>query len=157
MLSRRHFLARAAAFAGGASLLAGARAIAAEPEKPFAITVYKSPSCGCCTKWVDILKANKALRVSTRDVEDVGAIKESVGVPSSLGSCHTALAGGYAFEGHVPVDLVLKVLRERPKIAGLAVPGMPAGSPGMEVPGRKDAYDVMAFTRDGKTRVFAKR
>jgi hypothetical protein len=157
LLSRRHFLARAATIAGGASLLAGARAIAAEPEKPFAITVYKSPSCGCCTKWVDILKANKALRVSTRDVDDVGPLKESVGVPAALASCHTAVANGYAFEGHVPVDLVLKVLRERPKIAGLAVPGMPAGSPGMEVPGRKDAYDVVAFTRDGKTRVFAKR
>ena len=158
MLSRRAFLVRAAVLAGGSTALA--RALSAEASgaaKPVAVTVYKSPTCGCCTKWVEHLEANKNLRVTTQDVDDVNAIKQNLGVPAALASCHTAVANGYAFEGHVPGDLVAKVLRERPKIAGLAVPGMPVGSPGMEMGPRKDAYDVMAFTKDGKTRVYAKR
>jgi hypothetical protein len=158
LLSRRSFLARAAVLAGGTTLLSATRALAAESAvKPVDVTVYKSPTCGCCVKWVDHLKANKAFRVSTRDVDDVAPIKQNLGVPEALASCHTAVAAGYAFEGHVPGDLVAKVLRERPKIAGLAVPGMPVGSPGMEMGPRKDPYDVVAFTRDGKTRVYAKR
>ena len=159
MLSRRSFLARAAALAGTSSLLAATHALAegADVAKPVEVTVYKSPSCGCCTKWVDHLKANKAFRVVTRDMDDVDPVKDGLGIPARLRSCHVAVAGGYAFEGHVPGDLVAKVLRERPKIAGLAVPGMPVGSPGMEVGTRKDPYDVVAFTRDGKTSVYAKR
>ena len=155
MLSRRSFLARAAVVAGGSSLLAATRALAA--AKPTEVTVYKTPTCGCCAKWVDHLKANKAFRVVTRDMEDVAPIKNGLGIPERLRSCHTAVVAGYAFEGHVPGDLVAKVLRERPKIAGLAVAGMPAGSPGMEMGSRKDAYDVVAFLRDGKTSVYAKR
>ena len=160
MLSRRTFLARAAALAGASSLLATSHALADVTDatpKPTEITVYKSPTCGCCTKWVDHLKANKAFHVTTRDLDDVAPIKQGLGVPARLQSCHTAVAGGYAFEGHVPSDLVAKVLKERPKIAGLAVPGMPAGSPGMEMGGRKDPYDIVAFTKDGKTSVYAKR
>ena len=158
MLSRRSFLVRAAALAGTSSLLVASRALAeSTAAKPVDVTVYKSPSCGCCTKWVDHLKANKAFRVATRDVDDVDPVKDGLGIPPKLRSCHVAVAGGYAFEGHVPVDLVAKVLRERPKIAGLAVPGMPVGSPGMEMGARKDAYDVVAFTRNGKTSVYAKR
>jgi len=84
-------------------------------------------------------------------------VKTTAGLPSALRSCHIALAGGYAFEGHVPADLVKKVLTTKPKLAGLAVPGMPAGSPGMEMGGRSDPYDVMAFDRAGKSWVFAKR
>lgn len=156
MLSRRSFLARAAVLAGGSSVLAATRALADE-EKPVEVTVYKTPTCGCCAKWVDHLEANKAFRVVTRDMDDVAPIKDGLGVPERLRSCHTAVAARYAFEGHVPGDLVAKVLRERPKIAGLAVPGMPAGSPGMEMGSRKDAYDVVAFTKDGKTSVYAKR
>jgi hypothetical protein len=164
LLSRRSFLLRAATLAGGASVLAGARALAAaEPAKPVKsakpvdVTVYKSPTCGCCRKWIDHLQANKNLRITTRDLPDVAPIKDNLGVPDGLRSCHTAVAGGYAFEGHVPGDLVAKVLRERPKIAGLAVAGMPAGSPGMEMGGQKDAYEVVAFTRTGKTSVYARR
>ena len=160
MLSRRSFLTRAAVLAGGSTLLAGVRALEAADvagAKPIDVTVYKSPTCGCCAKWVDHLKANAALRVSTRDLDDLTTVKRGLGVPEALESCHTAVAGGYAFEGHVPGDLVAKVLRERPKIAGLAVPGMPVGSPGMEVGTRKDRYDVVAFTRDGRTSVYAKR
>ena len=157
MLSRRSFLVRAAALAGGSTLLASTRALAESTTKPVDVTVYKSPSCGCCTKWVEHLKANKAFRVATRDVDDVDPVKDGLGIPTQLRSCHVAVAAGYAFEGHVPGDLVAKVLRERPKIAGLAVPGMPAGSPGMEMGARKDAYDVIAFTKTGKTSVYAKR
>jgi hypothetical protein len=159
VLSRRAFLAQAAVLAGGSTVLARALAAAesSDAAKPVAVTVYKSPTCGCCSKWVDHLKANRDFRVTTQDVDDVGPIKQSVGVPAALASCHTALAGGYAFEGHVPGDLVAKVLRERPRIAGLAVPGMPVGSPGMEVGDRKDPYDVVAFTKDGRTSVYAKR
>jgi hypothetical protein len=98
----------------------------------------------------------------TVDAHDVGEdmlsqVKATAGVPEPLRSCHVALAGGYAFEGHVPADLVKKVLTEKPKALGLAVPGMPAGSAGMEMGGRKDPFEVMAFDRTGKIWVFAKR
>ena len=159
MLSRRAFLGRAAA---GAAAMAGAstalaRALEAAEPSPYAVTVYKSPTCGCCSKWIEHLQAQKALKVTARDMDDVTPIKQGVGVPDHLQSCHTAVVGRYAFEGHVPADLMLKVLREQPKIAGLAVPGMPAGSPGMEMGSRKDAYDVVAFTKTGKTSVYARR
>jgi len=84
-------------------------------------------------------------------------VKTTAGVPPSLRSCHIALAGGYAFEGHVPADVVQKALDEKPKLVGLAVPGMPVGSPGMEMGGRKDAYEVMAFDKSGRSWVYAKR
>ena len=98
----------------------------------------------------------------TVDAHDVGddmldQVKTTAGVPATLRSCHIALAGGYAFEGHVPADLVKRVLTTKPKLAGLAVPGMPAGSPGMEMGGRSDPYQVMAFDRQGKSWVFANR
>jgi hypothetical protein len=97
--------------------------------------------------------------VDAHDVSEqmLEQVKATAGVPSALRSCHVALAGGYAFEGHVPADLVTKVLTEKPKAAGLAVPGMPAGSPGMEMGGRHDPYEVMAFDKKGKIWVFAKR
>jgi hypothetical protein len=96
--------------------------------------------------------------VKPEDVADLQAVKERHRVPGNLQSCHTALVEGYVIEGHVPADLMERLLRERPKVAGLAVPGMPVGSPGMEVPGaRAERYRVLAFTRDGKTEVFATR
>jgi hypothetical protein len=97
--------------------------------------------------------------VDAHDVADemLNEMKTTAGVPNPLRSCHVALAGGYAFEGHVPADLVKRALSERAKMAGLAVPGMPAGSPGMEMGGRKDRYDVMAFDRNGKSWVYASR
>jgi hypothetical protein len=98
----------------------------------------------------------------TVDANDVGddmleQVKTTAGVPKALRSCHVALAGGYTFEGHVPADLVKKVLKEKPKALGLAVPGMPTGAPGMEMGGQKDAFDVMAFDRTGKSWVYARR
>lgn len=122
------------------------------------LTVYKSPTCGCCANWVDYMKRN-GFEVDAHDVGNdmLNQMKTTAGVPTALRSCHVALAGGYAFEGHVPADLVKKVLAEKPKAIGLAVPGMPAGSPGMEMGNRKDPYDVMAFDRTGKTWVFERR
>jgi hypothetical protein len=96
--------------------------------------------------------------VETRDTRDPEAIKRQHGVPPGLASCHTALVAGYVVEGHVPADLIDRLLRERPPVAGLAVPGMPTGSPGMETPGRApERYQVLAFDRSGKSTVFATR
>ena len=129
---------------------------AAASESPPRMTVYKSPTCGCCKAWVERVKS-AGFAVTVKDMPDVEPTKRTMRVPEKLWSCHTAIVGGYTLEGHVPPDLVLKLLRERPKAAGLAVPGMPAGSPGMEVGGMKDPYDVVLFLSDGRSRVFAKR
>jgi hypothetical protein len=91
------------------------------------------------------------------DVVDVSPVKTKGGVPPDLQSCHTAIIGGYVIEGHVPADVIRQLLAEKPRIAGIAVPGMPIGSPGMEMGVRKDAYEVIAFTKDGKTSVYARR
>ena len=122
------------------------------------IAVYKNPTCGCCSNWVAYMKRN-GFTVETHDIgEDMlEQVKTTAGVPKALRSCHVALAGGYAFEGHVPADLVKKVLKEKPKALGLAVPGMPMGSPGMEVGGQTQPFTVTAFDRTGKTWVYARR
>jgi len=119
------------------------------------VVVYKTPTCGCCKAWVDHLRAN-GFDVVERDSADLAPVKAAHGVPGALESCHTAVVDGYVIEGHVPADLVAKLLAERPEVAGLAVPGMPAGSPGMEGP-YKEAYDVLAFQKDGRTTVYARR
>lgn len=133
-------------------------ALAAPSPSATRVTVYKSPSCGCCTNWVSHMKTN-GFDVDAHDVDDgmLDQMKTTAGVPTMLRSCHLALAGGYAFEGHVPADLVKKVLTTKPKLAGLAVPGMPVGSPGMEMGGRTEPYQVMAFDRAGKSWSYAKR
>ena len=118
------------------------------------IEVWKDPGCGCCVGWVDHLKA-AGFKVRTHDVNDVNAARAANGVPLALGACHTARIGGYAIEGHVPAAEIKRLLRERPKAAGLAVPGMPLGSPGMESP-NPQTYETIAFTADGKTSVFAR-
>jgi hypothetical protein len=118
--------------------------------------VYKTPTCGCCAKWVEHVKL-AGFAPEVHDMPDVSPIKAKVGLPRGLQSCHTALVGGFVVEGHVPADLVQRLLKEQPKIAGVAVPGMPIGSPGMEMGDRKDAYEVIAFTKDGTTSVYAKR
>jgi hypothetical protein len=120
------------------------------------MTVYKSPTCGCCGKWIEHMKA-AGFQVKVVDLDDLSEIKQASGVPMRLRTCHTALVGQYVIEGHVPADLVKKFLAEKPAAAGIAVPGMPAGSPGMEVEGRKDAYEVMLFDKNGKISVYAKR
>ena len=117
------------------------------------IEVYKSASCGCCTEWVKHLRAN-GFEVDARNVEEPAQYREKFGVPERLGSCHTATVGGYAIEGHVPAKEIRRLLAERPKARGLAVPAMPLGSPGMEGP-RSDPYDVLLFDARGETKVFA--
>lgn len=119
------------------------------------IRVYKNASCGCCGKWVEHLEAS-GLVADVEDVDDVQPLKMQFGVPAELASCHTAKIGGYFIEGHVPVDAIKRLLAEKPDIAGLAVPGMPIGSPGMEMPGRAaEAYEVFAVDRSGRTSVFS--
>jgi len=119
------------------------------------VKVYKDPSCECCVKWIALLR-KAGFTVSVDESSDLKTPKTQLKVPSSLRSCHTAVAGDYVFEGHVPIDLISKVLAERPPFSGLAVRGMPVGSPGMEMPGRKDIYDVMTFGAHGQS-VYAKR
>jgi hypothetical protein len=118
------------------------------------VTVYKSPTCGCCTKWADHMEA-AGFPVETVDVADLSAVKAEHGIPAEFGSCHTAVVGGYAIEGHVPAEDVKRLLAERPNAAGLAVPGMPTGSPGMEMPGRPaQPYEVL-LVQGGDATVFA--
>ena len=119
------------------------------------ILVYKSPTCGCCSAWIDHLKEN-GFEVEARDHTDMNPVKAVIGVPRHLRSCHTAVVDGYVVEGHVPADLITRMLTEKPDIKGLAVPGMPMGSPGMEGP-RKDVYDVLTFDSKGRTSVYATR
>ena len=155
MMNRRDWLR--AAFVGAASGVATRRLLAADvTTAPNAITVYKSPTCGCCEKWVEHMRG-AGFTVTVKDVQDVAPVKAEMGVPAALESCHTGIIGGYVIEGHVPADLVKSLLAKKPKIAGLAVPGMVTGSPGMEMGNRRDPYDVLAFDRTGKTSVFAKR
>ena len=124
-------------------------------DRQTVVEVYKSPTCGCCSKWVDHLRSHGFV-VRTTDTEAVDQLKTKHGVPRQARSCHTALVGGYVVEGHVPAADVQRLLKERPAITGIAVPGMPIGSPGMEVPGVKpQAFNVIAFAKDGSTRVFA--
>ena len=119
------------------------------------VMVYKSPTCGCCGNWVNRLRAN-GFRVQVQDVEDIMAVKARYGVPSDLAACHTAIVDGYIVEGHVPAQDVERLLRERPPIKGIAVPGMPVGAPGMEVPGASpQPFNVVAFDDQGNTSVFA--
>jgi hypothetical protein len=121
-----------------------------------AVTVYKSPTCGCCSKWIDHIKSH-GFDVKAVDVEDIDLVKKTYGVPPALASCHTSLVGGYIVEGHVPAEAVSRLLRERPAIAGITVPGMPVGSPGMEMPGRRDPYSIMSFDKTGKYTVYERR
>jgi hypothetical protein len=121
------------------------------------VTVYKTSSCGCCRLWVDHMKAS-GFDVQAMDVSaaDVRAVSKAAGLPEDGTSCHTAKIGNYVVEGHVPASDVKRMLKEKPAIAGIAAPGMPMGSPGMEQGGAKEAYDVVAFTKDGKMTVYAK-
>jgi hypothetical protein len=126
-----------------------------QPVKTKQIVSYKTPTCGCCAKWVDHLRAN-GFEVASHDLPDLSGIKAKYGVPPHLQSCHTAIVEGYVVEGHIPADVIEKLLKERPAVAGIAVPGMPMGSPGMEGP-YQQKYDVLTFDRDGRTRVYASR
>ena len=144
-----------------AVVFAGMAAISAQPQPASAalpkVTVYKTSSCGCCRLWVDHLKKS-GFDVQSMDVSagDVRAISKAAGLKDQDTSCHTAKIGNYTVEGHVPADDIKKMLKEKPAIAGLAAPGMPMGSPGMEQGNAKEAYDVIAFKKDGTSTVYAK-
>ena len=157
MLSRRGFVGTL----GGLLLvnLSSRRLIAQLPLHQAGgtpITVYKSSSCGCCAKWVDHLRAN-SFNPTVHDRDDMDSLKDGLGVPQEVRSCHTAEAAGYLIEGHVPAADIRRLLAERPKVAGLAVPGMAAGTPGMAEPGAPaGGYEVMAFRKSGAARLFAR-
>ena len=126
-----------------------------KPTGPL-VEVYKSPTCGCCSKWIEHMQAN-GFTVKTTDVGDMSKIKVARGVPDQVQSCHTGIVDGYVVEGHVPAADVHRLLKEKPAVVGIAVPGMPVGSPGMETPYVKaEKYDVVTFDKKGGTRVFAK-
>ena len=117
-----------------------------------AVEVFKSPHCGCCGKWVEHLRQN-GFQVNTHDVEDVTAARKKMGMPDRLGSCHTAKIGGYVVEGHVPAADIQRLLKEKPRALGLAVPSMPPGSPGMES-AKPMPYQTLLVRTDGTTQVF---
>lgn len=144
-MKRRHLIALLAAAAAGPVIANGRTAV----------EVWKDPNCGCCKDWITHLES-AGFVVRAYDVGNQAA-RVRLGMPEKLGSCHTALVGGYVLEGHVPAEDILRLLRERPAALGLAVPGMPVGSPGMDgaiYGGRKDPYDVLLVRRDGTSRVW---
>lgn len=149
-LSRRNCLLLASALAAGPLLAQAAK------DKPL-VEVWKDPNCGCCHLWVEHLQAH-GLQVQVHDVGNTAARKR-LGMPEKLGSCHTARVAAYVIEGHVPASDILRLLREKPQALGLAVPGMPIGSPGMDGPeykGKKDAYAVLLVQRDGSFSTFSR-
>jgi hypothetical protein len=156
MLNRRGFVERV----GGLLLvsLSSRRLIAELPFRELEktpITVHKSSTCGCCAKWVDYIRAN-GFDPTVRDREDMESLKDALGVPREVRSCHTAQVAGYLIEGHVPASDIRRLLAERSKLAGLAVPGMPTSTPGMAEPGAPTGgYDVLAFRKNGATLLFA--
>ena len=120
------------------------------------VLVYKTPTCGCCSEWVKHLQ-EAGFEVETRDLDNLTAIKAELGVDPKLQSCHTAVVGDYVVEGHVPADVIARILEEEPNIAGVAVPGMPVGSPGMEMGSRVDPYEIIAFDHEGNAKVYDRR
>jgi hypothetical protein len=146
-LSRRDILAGGAALP--ALLLCGAARASPQPGLP-PMTIHRDPGCGCCGNWAELARqAGYAIRVV--DEPDMPALKRRLGVPRQLEACHTAVVAGYVIEGHVPLDAVAWVLTRHPRgVRGLGVPGMPAGSPGMETPdGTREAFQVFAFNAAG--------
>lgn len=151
-LSRRKLLVLGAIGAAGSVAIA-APWLSAATAQPV-IDVSRSPSCGCCGDWIAHMR-EAGFTVNDRLIDDLAPLKAQLGVPADLQSCHTALIDGYAIEGHVPAQDVHRLLRERPAAAGLAVAGMPLGSPGMEIDGRQEPYEVILFTTSGRS-VFAR-
>ena len=143
-MKRRRFIGIAAI-----CVVAGVPAFA---EPPVRIEVYKTPGCGCCGKWAEHLQRS-GFAVIAHEIRDIAALRAKAGIPDHLASCHTALVGGYVLEGHVPATDIRRLLKERTNALGLAVPGMPKGSPGMDA-SRGEPYDVLLFQADGTTSVY---
>ena len=127
--------------------------IPAQAEEPTAITVYRSPTCSCCGKWMEHLKQNN-FTIKDIPTEDMNAIKHKYGVSDEMASCHTTVVNGYVVEGHVPADDIKALLKAKPNVVGIAVPQMPNGTPGMEMGGKQDPYNVMSFDSDKHYQVF---
>lgn len=139
--------------AGTALLLSLAACTSAAQAAP--LVMFRDPGCGCCEKWAEHIETNMKQAVETRNSNDMGAVKDANGVPSALRSCHTMIVEGYVIEGHVPAEAIAKLLREKPAgVKGLAVAGMPVGSPGMEYQNQTQPYQVIAFGEGGQ-HVFA--
>lgn len=153
--TRRRALLRGGLALGLAPLAAGAAGAAGAAEPVSEVQVWKDPNCGCCKDWIAHMQANGfSVRVHE---QGNNAARSRLGLPRQYGSCHTALVGGYVVEGHVPVADIRRLLRERPQALGLAVPGMPIGSPGMDGPaygGRRNPYQVLLIGKDGSAQVF---
>jgi hypothetical protein len=124
------------------------------PARAADVTVYKSPWCGCCAQWIGHMRSH-GHAVAVHDMEDLDTIKKMSGIPEALQSCHTAFVAGYVLEGHVPAEDVARLLAERPKARGLAVPDMPGGSPGMES-AEAEPYEVLLFQADGGAQVYSR-
>ena len=148
-MNRRRFFKSAAALAALSAL--PAFAALAGPE----VQVFKSPSCGCCGYWVEHMRT-AGFTVKVTEVNDTTSARKRLGLPDRYASCHTATVGGYVLEGHVPAAEVKRLLASKPKAIGLAVPGMPPSAPGMDVPGRKDPYEVLLVDASGQSTVFAR-
>lgn len=148
-IERRTFLTAAA----GAALVLSHPSVAAAASASESMTVYKSPWCGCCGAWVEHLKAH-GFSVNVVQMDDLAAVKERYGIAPQLQSCHTGVIDGYVIEGHVPAQDVTRLLAERPEARGIAVPGMPVGSPGMEQGDQRDPYAVLLFD-DNRIKVFS--
>jgi len=150
-ISRRSALRLPVAIVGAAIFSQPLRALAHSDANQ--ITVWKNPDCGCCREWVAHLRKN-GFDVVTHDIKDTAPIRQKLGLPDKFGSCHTAQLRGYVLEGHVPAREIHRLLRDKPNARGLAVPGMPVGSPGMEMGAAQDAYDVLLVLADGSSRVY---
>lgn len=150
-VSRRFALKIPLALMGAVALTQPFYALAG--SQPNQITVWKTPSCGCCHEWVAHLRKS-GFEVVTHDVEDTAPVRQKFSLNAKFGACHTARLGRYVVEGHVPARELRRLLREQPKALGLAVPGMPMGSPGMEMGSARDAYDVLLVWADGSSRVY---
>ena len=129
--------------------------VAQSPQSPTTIEILRNPGCGCCLKWVSLLE-KAGFKATVKESPEIQGFKDRKGVPKAVRSCHTGVVNGYVIEGHVPVADVKRLLKTRPAVVGIAVPGMPAGSPGMEAPdGTTEPFDVVAFDKTGTTTVFA--
>jgi len=135
-----------------ASLVWSGGALSADNARP-TVTVYKTPSCGCCEKWIEHLRA-AGFPVESHDHGNLERVRKQLGVPRAMAGCHTAQVAGYAVEGHVPAAQIERLLAEKPDVAGISVPGMPVGSPGMEGEGGRE-YRVFAWRKDGSSNVFS--
>ncbi len=123
-------------------------------NEPIKIEVYRSPTCGCCSKWIKHLQDNQFI-VEDHVTNEMQGVKDKYGVPKNLASCHTAIVNGYVVEGHVPAADIKKLLKLKPAVVGITVPGMPSGTPGMEMGGKKDPYKVISFDNENKHKVFS--